>query len=62
MPPLSRESSFSGVRLSESMGALPQDDFLQRLARAEEAPPSPGGMKGRGLPGGTLFARGVTAS
>ena len=58
---LTRESSFSGMRLSESMGALPSDDFLSRLAKAEEAPASPGGMKAR-IPSSALFSRGVGAS
>ena len=60
---LAREASFTTVRLSESMSALPKDDFLSRLAVAEEVPPSPGGMKARGLipPSPSLFSRGVAA-
>ena len=61
---LSRESSFSGGlhrSLSESMGALPHDAFLSKLATAEQAPTSPGGMKGRMPNARGLFSRGAVA-
>ena len=56
-PMMAKQSSFSGSfkSLSESIGELPRDEFLSRLAKAEEVPPSPGGMKSR--MGGGLFAR-----
>lgn len=58
-PMIAKASSFSGSfkALTESIGELPRgDDFLSRLAKAEEVPPSPGGMNGRRL-GSGLFAR-----
>ena len=69
-------SALSGLKsLSDSMGSLPQDAFLSKLAKAEELPTSPGGYKLSGMPipkrpsrvpGGdapspALFARGVEA-
>ena len=58
----SLSSSFSGIRLSEAMGSLPHDEFLDRLQRAEAHPASPGGMKNASLlPSSSLFNRGVMA-
>ena len=71
----SLSSSFSAIRLSEAMGSMPHDDFLDRLQRAEARPISPGGMKHAGvlppkpsvlgsgvtMPGSALFNRGVVA-
>ena len=51
--------SLFGRQSSNSNREAPQDDFLSRLAKAEELPASPGGMKSRGL---GLFNRGVSVS
>ena len=66
---LSGMSSFNGMKLSSSMEAMPHDDFLSRLQKAEAMPTSPGGMKGRmaGMsgfssnPSPALFNRGVVS-
>jgi len=72
----SLSSSFTAIRLSEAMGSMPHDEFLDRLQRAEARPISPGGMRHAGLqppkpsvlgpgvtmPESALFHRGVAAS